>query len=227
MKVIFSVGACALVLLAAAGDLEKARDRQDRAALEKMAAELKAALPKTPNDAAAYYRAAVAYSYAAEVAQELRDKGGAKRAAESGIQAAERAVSLKPAVAEYHRILGTLYGQIIPANVLAGFSYGKKAQDSVAKAIELDPKSAAAYVSRGVGNYYLPAGLGGGMEPAIRDFQKAISLDPKSAEAYLWMGLAQRKMNRNQDARQAFSKSLEINSNRIWVRHQIEKTPAN
>ena len=212
---------------AAQPDLEMARDRQDRAALEKLAEQAGAAEQKADNDAAAHYRAAVAYSYLAEVAQEQRDKAAVKRAAEAGIRSAERAVALKPDVAEYRRILGTLYGQIVPVNILAGLSYGKKSQDSIAKAIELDPKSSAAYVSRGVGNYYVPSGLGGGLDLAIRDFQKAIELNPKSDEAYLWLGLAMRKANRNAEARKAFSMSLELNPNRLWTKQQLEKTPAN
>lgn len=212
---------------AAQSDLEMARDRQDRAAMEKLAEQAGAAAQKADTDAAAQYHAAVAYSYLAEVAQEQRDKGGVKRAAEPGIRSAERAVALKPDVSEYRRILGTLYGQIVPVNILAGLSYGKKSQDSIAKALELDPKSSAAYVSRGVGNYYVPSGLGGGLDLAIRDFQKAIELNQKSDEAYLWLGLAMRKANRNAEARKAFSKSLELNPNRVWTRQQLEKTPAN
>jgi len=208
-------------------ELDSARDRQDRAALEQLLARAAELEQKSPNDAEAHYRAALAYSYLAEIAQELHDKGGVKRAAESGIHAAERAVSMQPDSAEYHRLLGTLYGQIVPVNVLAGLSYGKKAQDEVAKAISLDPKLAAAYVSRGVGNYYLPAGFGGGPDVAIKDFQKAIELNPKSDEAYLWLGLAMRKANRNAEARAAFSKSLELNPHRVWTKQQIEKTPAN
>ena len=210
----------------AAPDLEMARDRQDRATLEKLAEQAGAVEQKADNDAAAHYRAALAYSYLAEVAQEQHDKAAVKRAAEAGIRSAERAVALKADVAEYRRILGTLYGQIVPVNVLAGLSYGKKAQDSIAKAIELDPKSSAAYISRGVGNYYVPSALGGGLDLAIRDFQKAIELNPKSDEAYLWLGLAMRKANRNAEARKAFSKSLELNPNRVWTKQQLDKTPA-
>jgi tetratricopeptide (TPR) repeat protein len=211
--------------VAAAGELETARDRQDRAALEKLAAQ--AGASATASDAAANYRAAVAYSYLAEVSEEQHDRGGVKRAAEAGIRSAERAVALKPDVAEHHRILGTLYGQMAPVNVLAALGYGKKAQDAIAKALELDPKSSRAYVSRGVGNYYVPAAFGGGIEPAIRDFEKAIELDPKSDEAQLWLGLAMRKANRNTDARKAFSKALELNPNRVWAKQQLEKTPPN
>jgi Lipoprotein NlpI, contains TPR repeats len=227
MKVWLMLAVAAGIAQAGQTELEMARDREDRASLEKLAAQAGAAAQKGETAADAQYRAALAYSYLAEVAQELHDKGGVKRAAEAGIRSAERAVALKPEVAEYRRILGTLYGQIVPVNLLLGLSYGKKSQDAIAKAIELDPKSAAAYVSRGVGNYYVPSSLGGGIDLAIRDFQKAIELNPKSDEAYLWLGLALRKSNRNAEARKAFSRSLELNPNRVWTKQQLDKTPAN
>ena len=207
-------------------ELEQARDRQDRAALERIAASYNTAAAKQSNDAQAQYIFAVAQSYLAEVATELKDKNGGRAAAEVGIKAAEKAVSLKPDIAEHHRILGTLCGQVIPANVLAGLKYGRCALDSINKAIELDPKSAIAHVSRGVGNYYLPAAFGGGPDVALKDFQKAIQLDPKLAEAQLWMGLTLRKLNRNAEARSAFGKSLQLNPDRIWTKQQLEKTPA-
>lgn len=213
-------------LASAPSDLEHARDLQDRAALQKAATELAAAGRKAPKDADAHYRAALAYSYVAEVALELRDKGLAQSAAETGIREAEQAIALKPDTAEYHRILGNLCGQVIPANIMAGLSYGKRARDEIAKALERDPKFSKAYISRGVGNYYVPAQLGGGTDAAIRDFQKAIEFDSKSADAYMWMGIALRKSNRNAEARKAFAKSLELNPNRIWTKQQLEKTPA-
>src|SRR5260370_30584337 len=83
----------------AASDLESARDRQDRAALEKLTADAGAAEQKSADDAAAHYRAALAWSYLAEGAQGQRDNGGGKRAAEAGIRSAQRAVGLKPAIA--------------------------------------------------------------------------------------------------------------------------------
>ena len=152
--------------------LDTARDVQDRPALERIAAEYSAAADKAPNDAEAQYRAAVALSYLAEVALEVKDKKLAQDAAERGIKPAERAVALKPDAARYYVALGTLYGQVIPANVLMGLSYGKKCKDAIQKAIEKDPKLASAYEARGVGNYYLPQQFGGGFELAIADFHK-------------------------------------------------------
>ena len=52
-------------------------------------------------------------------------KAGAKNAAQAGMDAANKAVSMKPDSAEYQRILGTLCGQMISSNSLAGLKYGK------------------------------------------------------------------------------------------------------
>lgn len=213
-----------LGLLAFADDLTKARDAQDRPSLEKQIATLRAAAK--PADAASQYRLALAQSYLAEVAQELRDKGQVKSAAEAGMDAAKKAIALKPDSAEYNRLLGTLCGQVIPANVLSGLKYGRCAQDSVTQALKLDPKLAEAHVARGVGNYYLPSSFGGGVELAIKDFEKAIQLAPKSSDAHLWLGIALRKAGKNADARKALQKALDLNPARIWAKQQLEKTPA-
>ena len=211
--------------LAAPGTaLQSARDQQDRAALQKIVDESAAAAAKAPNDAEAQYRMALASSYLAEVALEVRDKKLAEQAATRGVKAAEQAVALKPDVGEYYRVLGTLCGQVVPANVLAGLSYGKRAKDAIDKAVAKDPKSSAAYMARGVGNYYLPAALGGGMELAVADFHKALDLDPKNADAWLWLGLALRKQNKDADAQQAFQKSLGLNPQRVWAKQQLDKT---
>ncbi len=220
----------ALVLIAAAAapddfDLMNARDHQDRSALEKLAAEARAAAEKQPNDAAAQYKVALAESYAAEVAIEMHDKPGAKNSALAGMDAANKAVSMKPDSAEYQRILGTLCGQMVSSNSLAGLKYGKCALDSVDKAIQLDPKSSMAYLSHGVGNYYLPQAFGGGVDLAVKDFRKAIELNPKNADAWLWLGVALRRSNQPAEAQKAFAKSLEINPNRVWARQQLEKIP--
>ncbi len=206
-------------------DLLRARDHQDRSALEKMAADSRAIAANQPKDPAAFYRLALAESYSAEVAIEMHDKAATKNAAQAGVDAAEKAVNLKPDSAEYQRILGTLCGQMVSSASLAGLKYGKCALDTVNKAIQLDPKSSMAYVSHGVGNYYLPASFGGGIELAIKDFRKAIELNPSNADAWVWLGVALRRSNQPAEARKAFAKSLQLNPNRVWAREQLNKTP--
>src|SRR5229473_6698145 len=226
MKVFITIAALFATSAFNDSELIKARDRQDRAALEKLAGDLRSLADKDQKDAAAQYRFALAESYFAEVAIETRDKAAAKNAAQTGIDAAERAVNLKPDSPEYQRILGTLCGQIISGNGLAALKYGKCALNAVNKAIELDPKSSMAYLSHGVGNYYLPPALGGGMEVAVKDFRKAIELNGKNADAWLWLGIALRHENQADEARKAIAKSAELNPNRVWAKQQLDKTPA-
>lgn len=210
----------------AAPELEKARDRQDVAALQAAVAALKEAAGRGPAEAAAHYRVALAGSLLAEAALERGDRNLAAKAAEEAIPAARRAVELRPEASEHHRILGVLCGQVIPGNLLLAAKYARCASGSLEKAIQLAPNRWENYLSRGVGNYYLPEAFGGGVEKAIQDFRKAIELNGKSAEAYLWLGIALRKAGRNGEAREALAKALALNPGRVWARQQLAKTPA-
>jgi tetratricopeptide (TPR) repeat protein len=218
--------AASFTLAAANPELDHARDSQDRAALERFEAQAATDAQKQSSDAQAQYRAALASSYLAEIAIEVGDKARARSAAESGIQAGQRAVALNAQSAEFHRLLGTLCGQAVSSNPLSVLKYGRCAQDEINKAIELDPKSALNYVGRGVGNYYLPPAMGGGVDIAIKDFQKAVGLDAKLAEAHLWLGIALRKAGRNADAHAELQRAADLAPARVWAKQQLAKTPA-
>ncbi len=224
MKTIWGFVLAAGLAAGAPSALEMARDRQDRAALQKAIDDGAATAAKAPNDANAQYRLALASSYLAEVAQELHDKKQAQQAAETGIKAAEKAVALRPD-AENYRLLGMLYGQAV-TDLMTGLTYGRRAETAIDKAVSLAPKSAAVYLARGVGNYYVPVQLSGGAKVAIADFRKAIELDPSDAEAYLWLGIALHKDNQDAEARQALAKSLSLNPNRLWAKQELDKLPA-
>jgi tetratricopeptide (TPR) repeat protein len=192
------------------------------ATLKRLAAEQSA----TAKDAAAFYQAAKTQFFTAEVALEKRDKATSGAAAEAGIALAKKAVTSQPNNSEFHRLLGSLCGQSIPANLFLAMKYGRCALDEVEKAVSLDPKSAINYVSRGVGNYYLPAQFGGSLEKALQDFDKAIQLDAKLSEAFLWKGIALRKANRIREAQDALSKAVQLNPERSWAQEQLAKTKA-
>ena len=213
-------GVCSL---AAASELSAARDRQDLTALDGLIARYQ----KSAQAPDGLYQLALANSYAAEVALELRDKKKSESYAQAGIDPAQKAVAANGGNAEYHRLLGQICGQVIPANpILGALKYGQCARDEIAKALQMDSKLAMAYVSRGVGNYYLPASMGGGVDVALKDFDKAISLDAKLPDAYLWKGVALRKANRNGEARQALARAAQLNPARLWTKQQLDKTPA-
>jgi tetratricopeptide (TPR) repeat protein len=208
-------------------ELLKARDAQNRPKLEQIAAQLSSVADHQPADAGAQYQAALAQSTLAEVATEMHDKGQARAASEAGMKAAERAVALKPGEAEYHRIWGTLCGQETASlGALGALKYGHCALDEVNKAMALDSREPMNYLSRGIGNYYLPSAFGGGVELAIKDFEKTIALDANSADAHLWLGIALRKLNRDAEAHKEFELAVKLNPARLWAKQQLEKTPA-
>jgi tetratricopeptide (TPR) repeat protein len=208
------------------GEAQAAVNRQDRAALERLVQSAGEMAARKPDDHQAQYQFALFSSLLSQVATELDDRKTARSVAESALESARKAVALAPDSAEYHRLLGTLCGQVIPGNLVAALKYGKCASEELEKAVKLDPKSAMVWLSRGIGNFYLPAAFGGGAERAIADLKKATELDPRLADAYLWLGIALRKANRNADAKAAIEKSLQLNPERVWARKQLEKTPA-
>ena len=217
-------GLAALLYSENTTDLLSARDRGDSAALDTLVKQTEQASDKGP---AGQYRLALAYSYAAEVAMEQHDKRKSQTLAEAGLDPAKKAVEGAGSNAEYHRLMGALCGQVIPANPIMGtLKYGQCARDEITKAIELNPNLALAYVTRGVGNYYLPSSMGGGLEIALKDFDTAISLDPKLADAYLWKGITLRKANQNGEARKALEEAIRLAPDRAWAKEQLQKTPA-
>lgn len=231
MKRIFAIVICApaavLYCLAAStpsiNDLTYARDIQDLSRLDYFIR----ALQQTNNSQDLQYRLALAYSYAAEVAFEKHDKPKSASYAEAGLGVAQKIVDANGNNAGYHQLLGELCGQVIPADILMGtIKYGKCAHDEINTAIRLDPKLAIAYVSRGVGNYYLPPQMGGGPDLAVKDFDEAIKLDPNLAEAYLWKGIALRKLNKHPEAHEALARAVQLDPNRLWAKEQLAKTPA-
>ncbi len=207
--------------------LIKARDSQDLTSLDNIISQYKHAAEANPKSSEAQYKLALAYSYAAEVALELKDKKRSETYAEDAINPIRSALAINGSDSEYHRLYGQICGQIIPANPFLGaLKYGPCARDEINKALELDNKLAMAYVSRGVGNYYLPAQMGGGVDMALKDFDRAIAINPRLAEAYLWKGIALRKAGRNAESRQALERALQLDPDRLWAKQELAKVPA-
>jgi hypothetical protein len=179
-----------------------------------------------PADSSSDFRRALAYSYLSEVYLEKGDKAAAAEAAKAGIAQAREALRQKPADARRHWLLGTLCGQVIPANVFSGLSFGQCARDEVEAALRLDPQLPEAHLARGVGNYYLPPAFGGGLEKAEADFRRVVDLAPGWADGHLWLGLTRRRQSAFADARKHLGEARRLAPGRQWIQVQLDKTPA-
>ncbi len=96
---------------------------------------------------------------------ETGDKKGSISSAKAGVALADKAIEQNPNNAEYYRIVGTLCGWTKPANPMMGILvYGKKAKESLDKAVAHGSGSRlGVFLAHGVGHYYLPENLGGGL----------------------------------------------------------------
>lgn len=203
--------------------LVAARDKQDIHYLSKVV-EGQIAVGDKAAPSMTYLRA-LASSYLGEVYLEQGKKAEAAAAAERGIGLAREFLRADANSAEGHLLLGALCGQVIPANSFSALSYGKCAREEVETALRLNPRLSEAYLGRGVGNYYLPPALGGGVDKAIEDFRKAAELAPDSPEVQLWLGLAFRKQGDHSAARAHLERALALSPGREWIRQQLNKTP--
>ncbi len=201
--------------------LISARDSQNIDALHRAAT----TAPATSSLPGPEFQRALAFSYLSEVHLEKGDKAAAATAAKAGIDLARQSLAQSPGDARRHWLLGTLCGQVIPANVLSGLAYGQCARDEIEHALRLDARLPEAHLARGIGNYYLPPAFGGGLEKAEVDFRRAIALAPQWPDAHLWLGLARRRQNAITDARKHLEEAFRLAPNRPWVQQQLNKTP--
>ena len=83
-----------------------------------------------------------------------------------------------------------------------------KAAKCYDKSIELNPKDASTYITRGVTNYFLKD-----YNNAITDYSKAIQIDPNDNSAYSNRGVAKAALKDYQGAIDDYSKVIQINPN--------------
>jgi tetratricopeptide (TPR) repeat protein len=79
------------------------------------------------------------------------------------------------------------------------------AQNSIDKALELDPRQADAYVARGMLNADAYR-----YEEALADLEKAIAINPSLAEAWTWRGRLLNRFGRIKESGRSFLKALEL-----------------
>jgi tetratricopeptide (TPR) repeat protein len=171
------------------------------------------------SSAEALLRTALLYSWLCETLYGANDTQGVKRAAQAGIDAAERAVRLAPNSSEAHRLLGDLLGQVIPYVFGGGMRYGPRSTHELDRALDLDPRNVDAHIARATSYFFTPSAFGGDKQKALYHLGKALEIDPNSDTAHLWMAQVYADLKQKDRAVSELNAALRINPSRGYTRY--------
>lgn len=143
----------------------------------------------------------------------------------------ERSAS-KLQLAESHAVRSSVIGQLIGSNPLRGMTLGPKSSNAMDRAVELGPNNPRVWLLRGIGAIFTPSPFGGGLDKAEKYLTRALTLFPNDtpappmpawghAETYIWLGQVYKRRDRIDDARQAYTRALELQPDNGWVRHVL------
>lgn len=128
------------------------------------------------------------------------------QAAEAGL----RALDTLPPDSEVYRLRADLLAVMIRSDYRAK-KYRKQMEEAAAKAVELDPMNARAYVSQAKPYVFAESHQGGDLAKAIALLTKALDLDPELETARCLRGLAYKRSGDVENARADWSLALEKN----------------
>jgi len=191
-----------------------ARDSGDATALGARIAEA-----RTGTSIAELLLAAKLEAWLCEVLYAASDMAGVKRAAQAGIEIAERAERIAPESSEAHRLLGELLGQLIPHVFAGGMRYGARSTNELDRALELDPRNVDAHIARARSHLFAPAAFGGDKQKALQHLARALELDPQSDTAHLWRAQVYAELKETQKARMEIEAALRLNPRRAYTRY--------
>jgi tetratricopeptide (TPR) repeat protein len=204
----------------------KARDRGDVKTLQSEIsnAEQKASVTKSFDD---YIRLALLQNWMCEAAESSNNRKLVKAAAEAGIAAAEMAVSVNPKSSQAHQLLADLLGQLAPNVMGGGMKYGQRSTDEADTAINLDPRNAEAYVTRGISYLYTPEAFGGNKQKALEFFTKAAELDAHLDTPHIWLALFYLEAEKAGDALREINEARRLNPDRMFSQFVYEQASGN
>lgn len=143
----------------------------------------------------------------------------------------ERSAELLP-LPETYAVLASVLGQKIGSNPLRAMILGPKSGAALDRALELGPQNPRVWLTRGISAIFTPKLFGGGMERAEEALRQAIAYFETDApappapawgrdEAWAWLGEVYRLTDREEQAREAYMKALEIEPENGWVQHVL------
>jgi len=156
-----------------------------------------------------------------------------EKAIEDAIGHLKRATNLDAKMADAWALLAGCYGQMMGMNPMQAMILDPKSSDALKKAKELAPKNPRIWIISGTQDYFTLSMFGGDKERALKKFKTAARFvdqetieDPLMpswghADAYAWVGIAHLNAERDEKARSAFEKALDINPSYGWVKHVL------
>lgn len=204
--------------------LTQARRARDHADLEVLGVAVEKARSEASQRGSfdAYLRLALLEHWTCEAAYARQDNKLVKEAAQAGVAAAREAVKLNPNSSDSHWLLSQLLGELIPHVFGGGPRYGPESTREADKAIELNPRSAEAYIARAHDYFFTPSMFGGSKPKAVGMLKKAIEVDPASdaaATAHIWLAEAYLNLGQRDDARREILEALRLNPDRGFAQH--------
>ncbi len=226
--------AICVLLAAEAGDLEArltaAARAYDMAAAQALVEEARKEVARDPS-ASNRLLLGRALLLVAELAridfEELSDDAGRseRRALANRIDAAARegmqVADALGEISEAHRLRADFYGVMIRTKY-QGKKYRNRMESNAARAMELDPKNANAYVSVARPFLFATPRQGGDLDKAFALLSKAVELDPDLEAARMLLAVAYEKRGEMEKADAEWEKILAANPKAIRSRKTLE-----
>ena len=131
--------------------------------------------------------------------------------------------------AEFHTMLGALYGLKIIVSPFSVIGLNKKANRQLAKAQEIDPNNPRALLMLGVAKLQTPKVFGGSNKRALQLLQQGLkNIEQESdspwgtVDIHLWLGRVFSKLKQPAKALVHYRKALEISPGNHWVLEAME-----
>jgi tetratricopeptide (TPR) repeat protein len=212
--------------------IETANRQGDLTQLREAAALVERALTAFPDDPLLlHYLGYARYREATLMQGKKHDSKEYRSLLEAADSLLERSAS-KLQLAETYALRSSVLGQLIGSNPLRGMTLGPPSSAAMERAVELGPNNPRVWLLRGIGAMFTPSMFGGGLDKAEEYLTRSLALFPNDdpdppmpawghAEAYIWIGQLHKRRNRIDDARQAYTRALELEPDNGWVKHVL------